>query len=727
MTTWFHHAIVETGRLPIFVFLVAFVLTFLFIRMSVRMIRAQVRWWPGNVSTGGVHLHHEFFGMIVMALSGFGLVAISPFQAPIGNVILAALFGIGTALVLDEFALILHLRDVYWEKEGRASIDAVFVAIAIGVLFLIGLRPFGLPVAISEFADAADADEQVGVLLAIAINVILAVITLIKGKVWTGLIGMFFPVLLLVGSIRLARPSSPWARWRYRGREKKYTKALVRETRFREPLIRWKIVAQEALAGRFGVPDRPPVISPTPDSPAASSRRMAPDSIASALRWRRTRRDLRVVPIWRLPVVLVTLAIVGALLCIAFDQSLGYIADSATLATVLGVIAGAMATLTGLVFTAVTLAMQFGAEQISVRVIPRLQGEPVMRWSIGFFLATFVFSVMIAMDLALSGPEDSTPGVSTAIAALLTILSAFLFVALVSTVGSVLNSARLMRWIAVDGRGAIRREYPEPDDGADEPDEVSAQGDGAEGDVAEGDGVAEPPLRTVYTLGEAATKGRVLLAVNIPRLQRLAVAWDAHVELLMAVGDYVPHDVAVIAIVGPDPACFAEPKVMRCLLFGDTHQPSVSPAAALQSISDIALKAISTAGNDPSTVVLALNHTEDLLLMLAPRVRADVVARRATRVSGHRRTWADYVAIGTDEIRRGGRGQAQVYRRLRSLYETLAAAVPADQQEPLRARLAALDEQIVEDWQVPLDRRLSAAPDRQGYGAELGSLSCRQW
>ena len=43
--------------------------------------------------------------------------------------------------MLDEFALILHLHDVYWEEEGRTSVDAVFIAVAVTGLLLIGLRP----------------------------------------------------------------------------------------------------------------------------------------------------------------------------------------------------------------------------------------------------------------------------------------------------------------------------------------------------------------------------------------------------------------------------------------------------------------------------------------------------------------------------------------------------------------------------------------------------------
>ncbi|NED59462.1 hypothetical protein G3I15_00840, partial [Streptomyces sp. SID10244] len=65
MARWFDQTIVDTGRLPLFFLLIAFVLTFVFIRFSVRMIRAEVSWWPGNVTPGGVHVHHVFFGMML--------------------------------------------------------------------------------------------------------------------------------------------------------------------------------------------------------------------------------------------------------------------------------------------------------------------------------------------------------------------------------------------------------------------------------------------------------------------------------------------------------------------------------------------------------------------------------------------------------------------------------------------------------------------------------------
>jgi hypothetical protein len=74
---------------------------------------------------------------LVLALASGYLGLVLTVQRP--TTLLAILFGIGAALVLDEFALLLRLADVYWEPQGRESIDAVVLAGGIGVLYLLGL------------------------------------------------------------------------------------------------------------------------------------------------------------------------------------------------------------------------------------------------------------------------------------------------------------------------------------------------------------------------------------------------------------------------------------------------------------------------------------------------------------------------------------------------------------------------------------------------------------
>ncbi len=249
MSGWFSVQIVQTGRLPLFCFFVAFIVGFGCIRLSVRLIRAKVRWWPGNLTAGRVHIHHMVFGVVFMAVGG-----VAELAAPIGSLAWrsgpAALFGLGTALVLDEFALILHLRDVYWANEGRLSIDAVFVAAGVTALLLLGASPVGVKSVADYHRLPIDADTTLTLTVTLVAAFLLAAITLLKGKIWTGLFGLFVPLFFLVGAVRLARPGSPWARWRYVDRPRKLAKATAREQRLRQPVIRAKIRAQDLLTGR---------------------------------------------------------------------------------------------------------------------------------------------------------------------------------------------------------------------------------------------------------------------------------------------------------------------------------------------------------------------------------------------------------------------------------------------------------------------------------------------
>ncbi len=254
MYGWFTRTIIETGRLPVFLMMVAFLLTFLFIRFSVRMIRAEVSWWPGNVEPGGLHIHHVVFGTILVLVSGFAFIALANYHTPVANAVLGSLFGIGAALVLDEFALILHLRDVYWSQEGRTSIDAIFVALAVTVLFVLGLHPVGLSGDFSEYEADRKWSTLAVTLTYLLVQYGLVVVVLLKGKIWTGLLGMFIPVLAIVGAVRLARPGSPWCKLFYPEHSRRYRRAVIREKRYRQPVVSGKVRAQEAVAGRFDKP-----------------------------------------------------------------------------------------------------------------------------------------------------------------------------------------------------------------------------------------------------------------------------------------------------------------------------------------------------------------------------------------------------------------------------------------------------------------------------------------
>jgi hypothetical protein len=245
MASWFSREIADTGRLRLFCFFVAFIAAFVFIRFSVRMIRKQVRWWPGNVTPGGHHVHHVVFGLVFMCAGGVGGLAVADGSSGWAAAA-AAVFGAGTALVLDEFALVLHLKDVYWTEQGRLSVEVVFVTVALCGLLLLGLRPLG----VDELGHRDQTGGGWNFAAVLVFDLGLSVIALLKGKTWTGVIGLFIGLVALVGAIRLARPGSPWARHRYRPGSRKERRALARERRYRRPVQRLATAVGDLIAGR---------------------------------------------------------------------------------------------------------------------------------------------------------------------------------------------------------------------------------------------------------------------------------------------------------------------------------------------------------------------------------------------------------------------------------------------------------------------------------------------
>ena len=204
----YERAIVDTGREPEFLFFVAFLVTFAFIRTSAHLIRAQVRWWPGNVNVGGTHIHHLVWGIALLMITGYVGVTIAP-PSP-WHEILAVLFGVGTGLALDEFALWLDLKDVYWSEQGRKSIDAVIVAATITGMILVGF---------TAWVDVATtvADAVFAIVAAFGVvAILLALVNLSKEKFVVAVTGLFFLPIGLVGALRLGRPRSLWARLFYR-------------------------------------------------------------------------------------------------------------------------------------------------------------------------------------------------------------------------------------------------------------------------------------------------------------------------------------------------------------------------------------------------------------------------------------------------------------------------------------------------------------------------------
>jgi hypothetical protein len=205
---------ITEDRLVALFIVISFLITFVLTRLYTRLARSR-DWGSGHA--GDIHVHHLVVGIIFVLVSGWAALALDPGWPWTG--ILGIFFGAGSALTLDEFALWLYLKDVYWLEEGRASIDAVILALLLGTVVALGMTPVGID-------ESAGADI---IAVSATLAIVAAVISILKGKFYMGIIGLFIPFLAYIAAIRLARPRSIWARRRYKNKPAKMAKALSRD------------------------------------------------------------------------------------------------------------------------------------------------------------------------------------------------------------------------------------------------------------------------------------------------------------------------------------------------------------------------------------------------------------------------------------------------------------------------------------------------------------------
>jgi hypothetical protein len=205
--SWFHETIIAKNRLALFLCFAAFVVTFVVTRIITRNIRAGRGPFKDNVSKSGMHIHHAVPGIILLVAGAFMSVATGAEQ-PWAE-ISAVMVGIGTSLVLDEFALILHLSDVYWAEQGRVSIEVVSLAIGCMGLALIGFSPNLFD---GDAGFASDTPTLFGAAFGAAFHIVVVMVCIIKGKYEFALLAAFIPFLGLICAIRTARPDSLWAK-----------------------------------------------------------------------------------------------------------------------------------------------------------------------------------------------------------------------------------------------------------------------------------------------------------------------------------------------------------------------------------------------------------------------------------------------------------------------------------------------------------------------------------
>jgi len=122
----YHFHFQDERRERLFLASLAFLVTFAIVRGITHLIRAGIGPFH-NLTGGGLHIHHLVWGiLLLLVVSYVWLLEIGVGSSWVAS-LTAMAFGVGAALTLDEFALWLNMQDVYWERQGRESIDAVVI------------------------------------------------------------------------------------------------------------------------------------------------------------------------------------------------------------------------------------------------------------------------------------------------------------------------------------------------------------------------------------------------------------------------------------------------------------------------------------------------------------------------------------------------------------------------------------------------------------------------
>ncbi|MFI6638133.1 DUF2254 domain-containing protein [Streptomyces sp. NPDC050504] len=448
-----------------------------------------------------------------------------------------------------------------------------------------------------------------------------------------------------------------------------------------------------------------------PNAPHGSARPRLPRS-HWARRALRPRRPLRLSPLrehlrdtfWFAPTAAMALVVaawwLASLIDSALVESLRSDGDYDALTDLIGIaddaktivttVSSAMMTFIGVVFSISLVAVQMASGQFTPRVVRIFVRSRITKLTFSVFLATFLLSLLVLA--AYDGETDprlvtTVPFVQSMLTLLMVGTSLLLFVAYVNSTLRLLRVSHVIDRIALESYRALatmpfsEHEPPEP------------------GHVSE----------VITYRGRAG----VLRDVNIAQLVAAARRRGVVLRLLPRIGDFIGPGTPVFAVHGgTGPRRYA-------LSVGVDRTFHQDIGFGLRQLSDIALRALSPAVNDPTTAVQCLDRIVAFLGSLAdvPLGAVSHTDRKGeVRLVQELPGWTDLVDLGIAEIRGCSAGNPQVSRRLMAGLDDLLSLVPAERRAPLERHRALLRQAVERDVPEAADREFALVSDRQGIG-----------
>ncbi|MFE0415165.1 DUF2254 domain-containing protein [Streptomyces tendae] len=364
--------------------------------------------------------------------------------------------------------------------------------------------------------------------------------------------------------------------------------------------------------------------------------------------------------------------------------------------TVVSAVGSAMMTFIGVVFSISLVAVQMASGQFTPRVVRLFVRSRITKATFAVFLATFVLTLLVLTSYdSNADPRTATsvPLVQSVLTLLMVALSLLLFVMYVNATLRLMRVSHVIARIAAESfRVAALMPVP-----------------------AEGGGASALGPVTAWVAHDG--QGGVLRDVHVARLVRVARGHGVVLRLVPRIGDFLVPGTPVLAVHGG--AAPPRRALRYALSVGVERTFHQDLAFGLRQLSDIGLRALSPAVNDPTTAVQALDRVVQILATLSRRP-LDAALHRDRRgvvrlvqpVPG----WAELVDLGFAEVRVCSVGSPQVTRRLLAGLDDLLLLVPPERREPLLRHRELLRQAVERTAPTPADRAFALRPDRQGIG-----------
>lgn len=320
---------------------------------------------------------------------------------------------------------------------------------------------------------------------------------------------------------------------------------------------------------------------------------------------------------------------------------------------VLSAISSSMITFTGLVFSITVVVLQLTSSQFSPRVLRTFLRDRLTQFSLGVFVATFVYSVTVLRTVT-GGDQEFVPVLSTTVGLGLLLLSVGMFVAYIHHIATSIQVSAILAAIGAETRETIERRFPAGD-----------------GPRAAFPGARDEPVVAIVV----APRSGVLTGIDPDRLVGLARAEGVTLRIDLRPGDFVPEGGPLVEVLGTGSADAGQ--VSAAITISSDRDMQQDVAFGLRQLVDIAERALSPGVNDPTTAVQALDQVHDLLRRLARRRLPDGLHRDhdgRVRLVTPPEEFSDYLDLALEEIDQYGAEVLQVQRRIDLLLADLALA-----------------------------------------------------